>query len=148
MIRYDLRCAAGHEFEAWFRSSKAYDEQRSRCDVRCAVCGTAEVEKQLMTPAVVGGRNGNGEAPEKRPGEGPLSRPTSPLEAILKALRRHVEETSDYVGRDFAAEARRIHLGEAEARSIWGEASIEEAKALKEEGIPVAPIPWMRRTDG
>lgn len=143
MIRYDLRCGAGHEFEAWFRSSDAYDEQRAAGHVRCVVCGSDEVEKQLMAPAVHGGRRRS--AGEE---EAPLSRPRSPAEALLHALRRHIESTSDYVGADFAREARRIHLGEAEKRSIWGEASLEEARALCEEGVPVTPIPWMRRSQG
>ncbi len=149
MIRYDLRCAEGHAFEAWFRSSEAYDEQRRQGRVRCAVCGNAEVEKQLMTPAVHGGGNGNGAtAAPRAAAEAPLSRPATPLEAMLRVLRRRIEETSDYVGRAFADEARRIHLGEAEERPIWGEASLEEARALEDEGISVTPIPWMRRTDG
>ena len=67
---------------------------------------------------------------------------------MLAELRRHVEETSDYVGRDFADEARRIHEGESDKRAIWGEASTADAKSLKDDGIPVTPIPWMRRNDG
>jgi hypothetical protein len=137
LICYSLRCTEGHEFEAWFASSAAFDEQRAAGRVACAVCGSAEVEKALMAPSVQGGR----EAP-------PLSRPASPAEAALAELRRHIERTSDYVGRDFASEARRIHTGEAEKRSIWGEASREDARALKDEGVPVAPIPWMRKSDG
>ena len=137
MIRYNLRCADGHAFEAWFRSSAAFDEQRAAARVLCAVCGSAEVEKAPMAPSVRGGREAQ-----------PLSRPASPAEAALAKLRRHIERTSDYVGPDFAAEARRIHEGEAEKRAIWGEASREDARALKDDGIPVAPIPWMRRSDG
>lgn len=137
MICYSLRCAAGHEFEAWFRSSAAFEEQRSAARVRCAVCGRAEVEKAPMAPSVKAGRA----APD-------LARPASPAEALLAEMRRHIERTSDYVGPDFAAEARRIHTGEAEKRSIWGETSRAEARALKDEGIPVTPIPWMRRGDG
>lgn len=147
MIRYDLKCAAGHEFEAWFRSSEAYDELRSQGHVRCAICGRPDVEKQLMAPAVIGASGAGDTGADARSGGEALSRSASPMEAMLRALRKHIEEHSDYVGPEFAAEARRIHLGEAEARSIWGEASREEAEALKEEGIPVAPIPWMRRTD-
>lgn len=137
MICYSLRCTAGHEFEAWFASSAAFDAQRAEGRVSCAVCGSAEVEKAPMAPSVKAGRA----APE-------LGRPASPAEAALAGLRRHIERTADYVGPEFATEARRIHVGEAEKRSIWGEASRDEARALKDEGIPVAPIPWMRRGDG
>lgn len=143
MIRYSLKCAAGHEFEAWFRSSAAFDAQRGAGQVACAVCGTAEVEKAVMAPAVTGG----GARPEAAP-QPNLTKPASPAEAMVKQLRRHIETTSDYVGRNFAAEARRIHDGEADKRSIWGEASLSDAKELKDDGIPVAPIPWMRRSDG
>ncbi len=137
MIRYNLKCASGHEFEAWFRSSAAYDEQREAGQVGCAVCGTTEVEKAVMAPALKGDR------PE--PG---LTKPASPAEVVLTEMRRKVEATSDYVGRDFAAEARRIHDGEVAERAIWGEASRDDARSLKEDGVPIAPIPWMRRTDG
>jgi len=137
MIRYILRCAAGHDFDAWFASSAAFEEQRAVRRVACVVCGAAEVEKAPMAPSVRGGR-----------AAGELSRPASPAEAALAGLRRHVERSSDYVGPDFAAEARRIHAGEGAQRPIWGEASREEARALKDEGIPAVPIPFMRRNDG
>jgi hypothetical protein len=137
MIRYNLKCARAHEFEAWFRSSAAYDEQRRAGQVGCAVCGSAEVEKAVMAPALKGDRAG----PR-------LTKPASPTEAVLTEMRRKVEATSDYVGREFATEARRIHDGEGDKRAIWGEASLDDARALKDDGIPVAPIPWMRRTDG
>ncbi len=137
MIRYNLKCAHAHEFEAWFRSSAAYDQQRKAGQVGCAVCGATEVEKAVMAPALKGDR------PEPS-----LTMPASPAEAVLAALRRKIETTSDYVGREFATEARRIHDGEGAGRAIWGEASHADARALKDDGIPVAPIPWMRRTDG
>jgi hypothetical protein len=145
MIRYRLKCDAGHAFEAWFRSSEAFDQQRTAGRVGCAVCGSTAVEKAIMAPAVAGSDK---DAAKQAPGPGPLSRPASPVEAKLAELRRHIEATSDYVGRDFADEARKIHEGEADKRSIWGEASLADAKALHDDGVPVAPIPWMRRTDG
>jgi hypothetical protein len=137
VICYHLRCSAGHEFEAWFRSSAAFEEQRAAAQVSCAVCGGAEVEKSPMAPSVRAGRA----AAEP-------TRPASPAEALLASMRRHIERTADYVGAEFAAEARRIHAGEAKRRSIWGETSRSEARALADEGIPVTPIPWMRRSDG
>ena len=137
MIRYSLKCDQGHEFEAWFRSSAAYDEQRQAGHVGCVVCGSTKVEKALMAPGVKAER-----------AEANLSKPASPAEAMLAEMRRKIEATSDYVGKEFATEARRIHDGECDKRTIWGEASLDDARALKEDGVPVAPIPWMRRTDG
>jgi hypothetical protein len=146
MIRYSLKCGQAHEFEAWFRSSAAYEEQRASGHVCCAVCGSTEVEKALMTPGVTGERKGKRNEPDEA---GPsLSKPGSPAEAMLAEMRRKIETTSDYVGKEFATEARRIHEGESNKRAIWGEASLDDARALKEDGVPVAPIPWMRRTDG
>lgn len=140
MIRYSLKCASGHGFDAWFRSSDAYDGQRKAGHVACVVCGSTEVVKAVMAPAV------KGERPER---EAPkLTEPASPAEAVLSEMRRRIEKTSDYVGREFAAEARRIHEGESDRRAIWGEATLGDAKALKDDGIPVSPIPWMRRSDG
>lgn len=132
MIRYSLKCADGHRFDSWFRDSAAYDKLAAAGQVACAVCGSPKVEKTIMAPSVRGG-------------EAPLSKPKSPAEAALAKLRKHIEENSDYVGRDFAAEARRIHDGEADSRAIWGEARLDEAKALHDDGIPVAPIPWITR---
>jgi hypothetical protein len=143
MIRYNLKCARAHEFEAWFRSSAAFDEQRRAGQVGCAVCGSAEVEKAVMAPALMAAAAKAAPSPEPN-----LTTPTSPAEAVLAGLRRKIETTSDYVGREFATEARRIHDGEAAERAIWGEASREDARSLKEDGVPIAPIPWMRRTDG
>lgn len=137
MIRYDLNCENGHRFDSWFPNSAAFDDQIGRGLVLCPQCGTVKVTKALMAPAVAAGDN----APA------PLGTPASPAEAALQELRKKVETESDYVGSDFADEARRIHLGEAEARGIWGEASKNDAQALHDEGIPVAPLPFMRRND-
>lgn len=146
MIRYDLRCARGHGFDAWFRDSAAYDAQAAAGLVACAVCGSAQVEKQLMAPALR-----TTPAAPKAPGveaAGPAlpalsAAPDSPAAAALAALRKRVEETADYVGPRFAEEARRLHeTGEAE-RAIWGEATAAEAEALVEDGVPVAPLPWL-----
>jgi hypothetical protein len=142
MIRYSLKCDRSHEFEAWFRSSTAFDEQRQEGRVGCVVCGSTEIEKAIMAPAVANGSK------EQAIAEPDLTKPGSPAEAMLAEMRRKIETTSDYVGREFAAEARKIHDGETKKRSIWGEASIEDARALKDDGVPVAPIPWMRRADG
>lgn len=143
MIRYTLKCPEGHVFESWFASSDGYQTLRDGGHVTCTVCGSPEVEKALMAPAVPA--RDNAKAP---PVEAPLSRPANPAEAALKALRKKVETESDYVGASFADEARKIHLGEADARGIWGEATGAEARELADEGIPVAPLPFMKRLDG
>jgi hypothetical protein len=152
MIRYSLKCDHAHKFEAWFRSSAAYDEQRKAGQVDCAVCGSTEIEKAVMAPAVANASKQRERAEpnptEPNHTEPNLTKPNSPAEAMLAEMRRKIETTSDYVGREFATEARRIHDGETDKRAIWGEASLDDARALKEDGVPVAPIPWMRRTDG
>jgi hypothetical protein len=129
MVRYSLACADGHSFESWFQSATAFDDLAARGLLACAECGSSKVDKALMAPAVATAKS--------------LGEPRDPREAMLAAMRRHVEESSDYVGPSFAAEARRMHDGDAPARSIWGEARPEEAKALLEDGIPVAPLPFM-----
>lgn len=135
MIRYSLQCAQGHAFDSWFQSAGAYDVLAERGLVACAVCGGGEVTKAMMAPRV-------GAAPEAR-SERPLSRPASPAEQAMKALRDHVEKNSTYVGGRFAAEARAMHLGERDQAPIHGEARPDEARALIEEGVPIAPLPML-----
>jgi len=143
MIRYRLRCDSGHEFEAWFASSAGYDAQAERGLLSCAACGTAKVEKALMAPNVAKPSEGaradtTPVVPTKHPVAGQLP---APMREMLKKIREHVRETSDYVGDRFAEEARRIHYDESEARGIYGEATPAEARALHEEGIEVHALP-------
>jgi hypothetical protein len=140
VIRYSLRCAKEHRFDSWFGSSADFERLREAGHLACAVCGEAGVEKDLMAPGIAG----TAEAPPSG-GSAPLSTPASPAEQALAELRRRIEATSENVGRDFVREARRIHEGEAPARSIIGEARPAEARALVEDGIPVAPLPWSTR---
>ncbi len=144
MIRYRLRCDSGHEFEAWFPSSSGYDAQAERGLLSCAVCGASKVEKALMAPNVAK------QAEDLRAGAPALPASVKlplaaqlppPLREMLKKIREHVRENSDYVGDKFAEEARRIHYDEAEARGIYGEATMAEARELFEEGIEVHPLP-------
>jgi hypothetical protein len=148
MIRYALACDNGHEFESWFPSSASYDTQTERGLVTCPLCGSAKVAKQLMTPSL--GRKGSAKAePERQAAAVPsapapvamLSERDQAIRAMLKAVREHVVKTADYVGDGFADEARKMHYGEIEHRSIYGEANPADAKALIEEGIEVHPIP-------
>lgn len=139
MIRYSLKCRDGHEFESWFQNAAAYDALAASGQVECPVCGVRDVTKTLMAPAVAV-KSDAVTAPPARPD---LSTPANPLEEAMTALRRQIEEKSEYVGMNFATEARRIHQGDAPERAIYGEARPEEAKRLIEDGVPVAPLPFL-----
>lgn len=132
MIRYALRCDRGHAFDGWFRSSTGFETLRDAGQVACGDCGSTQVDRALMAPAV-------SEGPR------PLTTPQNPAEAALEALRRKVEASSDYVGLSFAAEARAMHEGERPARAIHGEARPDEARKLIEDGVPIAPLPFLPR---
>lgn len=140
MIRYALKCAEGHSFDSWFQSADAFDALAARGMVSCAVCGGVEVSKALMAPRVTGG-----DAPEApaKPEARPLSTPAHPAEQMLRAMREHLARHSTYVGGRFAEEARAMHLGERAEQPIHGEAKPDEARALIEEGIPIAPLPFL-----
>jgi hypothetical protein len=146
MIRYTLTCSGGHSFDSWFQNAAAFGALRGSGQLACPVCGDTEVDKALMAPAVVPGRAAEAAPVPAAAGSGPrpsLGEPQSELEAAIAALRRQIEESSDYVGLNFAAEARRIHDGDAPARAIHGEARPDEARKLIEDGIPVAPLPFL-----
>jgi hypothetical protein len=150
MITYDLCCERGHIFEGWFKDTSTYDKQAKRKLVACAVCGSTKVRKLPMAPAVAGTRSQNQEAP-LRSKKGYANHPDAPkvaeLMKELTKLREHIEANAEHVGPRFAEEARRIHYGETEKKSIYGEATENEARALNDEGIEVARIPWVRRAD-
>lgn len=133
MIRYALRCRQDHDFDSWFQSAEAFDRLAASGMVACAICGSTEVTKALMAPAL---------APAETADTRPLATPTSDLERKLAELRAHVEKTADYVGPDFARVAREMHAGAVPDRPIWGEAKAEEARSLIEDGVPVAPLPF------
>ena len=142
MIRYDLKCADGHEFEAWFASSAADDKLAAVGMVTCSLCGSDKVEKALMAPRVPKKGNSKTEHPAPTP-EPSLTAPVgAEVEKKLAALREEVEKNSDYVGDKFAAEARKMHTGDSEARAIHGEATLADAKSLIDDGVPVAPLPF------
>jgi len=163
MIRYALNCEQGHSFESWFANSAAYDKQAKRALVSCPVCGSAKVEKALMTPRLSRADIAEPQPPSPAP---PTPAPPKPIQPAplppippgktpvaimspqerevrqkLKELRDHVTKNASYVGPRFPEEARKIHYGETEHRSIYGEASPEEAKALHDEGIEFHPLP-------
>lgn len=124
MIKYQLVCASGHEFEGWFQSSTAYDDQVANGHVVCPVCGSLDVSKAVMAPNIA-------------------SRSIAQRQAVasMRKLRAEVESSAEYVGPRFAEEARKIHLEESEPRGIYGEATVADAKDLIEDGVPVMPLP-------
>ena len=134
MIRFTLNCQSEHSFESWFQSADAFDRLLASGLVTCPVCGGAEVSKSLMAPMLRPGRAAA--APSLRD-------PGTAQEAALAALRAQVEANSEYVGVNFVAEARAMHDGTSPERSIYGEARPEEAIRLLQDGIKVAPLPYM-----
>lgn len=142
MIRYHLKCAAGHGFDSWFKGAEAFSALQAAGQLSCPVCGESAVEKDLMAPAVRSARKA-ATAPTTATERPDLSTPASEIEEKIAALRRQIEENSEYVGMNFATEARRIHSGDAPERAIHGEAKPDEARAMIEEGLPVAPLPFL-----
>jgi hypothetical protein len=146
MIRYALKCAAGHAFDAWFASSASYEEQQEAEAIRCPNCGSADVCKAPMAPAVLRGRR-QGAKRERGTDAATTLKSEEPgtagsrTYAFLKGLREHLKANADDVGDRFAEEARKMHEGDAEEQSIYGEATADEAKSLYEDGIPVLPLP-------
>jgi len=164
MIRYALACADGHEFESWFQNSAAFDKQKKRGLVSCPVCGSTKVEKAIMAPRLARTDSEDAAPPMPQPPSIPaLPQPASAMPPLpvppgktavamtspqerelrnkLKELRDHVTKNAQYVGQRFPEEARKMHYGEIEHRSIYGEATPDDAKALAEEGIEFHPLP-------
>ena len=149
MIRYDLICDKGHEFDGWFSDSAAYDGQAKRGLVTCVHCGSAKIEKQLMAPGIPVKGNRRKEGPTKpaaaAPSQPVLASAFDPrqekLLQMMREMRKTVEENAEYVGNRFAEEARKIHYDESEKRGIYGETTARDAKALIEEGIDIHPLP-------
>lgn len=147
MIHYQLQCGSGHGFDGWFRDSAAFEAQAAKGLVVCPECAATEVTRALMAPAVA--RGAPAPAPPTPPSKAVAGeRMPDQLRALLQRMRAEVERNCDYVGPAFAAEARRIHNGESEARGIYGEATDAEAEALDADGVQVARIPWVPRADG
>jgi hypothetical protein len=143
MIVFDLKCSPrGHVFEAWFDSSSAFEDQKGRGLVACPLCGSAEIAKAPMAPAV--GAKGNSSPPSSS-SESLFGGAPAEVKAMLAAaaaLQKTLLAGSESVGPRFASEARAIHLGEAAPRPIHGEATRAEAESLIEEGVAIAPLPF------
>ena len=134
MIKYSLRCSDGHNFEAWFSSSKAYEDQTQDSLVLCPLCDSREIKKNIMSPNV--GKKGN---------KSNTNNDVKKIEVMMNKVRKHVEKNYEYVGKKFPEEARAMHYEEKESKDIYGESSIEEAKELIEEGIDIHPIPGINK---
>ena len=171
MILYDLRCRKNHVFEAWFRDSAAYDDQAEAGEIACPTCGSKKAEKAPMAPRLAKGGLATGglskgsaktdevqraeaqttetQATETQTAETAKAETAKAAEAMraLRGLRRKVEDNFDYVGPQFAEEARKIHYGESDAHNIYGETSDQEAKELRDEGVAFTRIPWAPRQD-
>jgi hypothetical protein len=144
MIRYDLICEQGHEFDAWFSDSASYDEQAKRGFVECMHCGSAKVEKQIMAPNIGAKSNRRNELAPHAP-QAMMTPPADPrmqaMMQMMREMRSHVEANAENVGDNFAEEARKQHYNETEKRGIYGNATPGDARALIEEGIEVMPLP-------
>jgi hypothetical protein len=156
VIHYQLRCADDHEFDGWFKDSGNFEKQAKRGLIACPICASTKVDRALMAPRLAA--KGRIIEHEPQPVVNPVSAPPAPVQAaggvipdqmraLLHKLRSEVEKNCDYVGPDFAKEARKIHNGEAEPRGIYGESTEAEAEALADDGIGVARIPWLPRAD-
>ena len=154
MIRYTLACDKGHQFESWFADSAAYDKQAKRKLVTCPHCSSAKVDKTIMAPQIATSKKRAktaGMAPIEAPAPSPATAENTPVAMIspqeqefrskLKELREHLTKNSDNVGTKFPDEARKMHYGEIEHRSIYGEATPKDAKEMLDEGIEFHPLP-------
>ena len=161
MIHYQLRCSQDHEFDGWFKDSAGFERQAKRGLVECPVCSDTKVERALMTPAVSKREKKVAREEAPAPVPAPSAPPQPPAEAmlaggkvpaevvaLLQRVRAEVEKSCDYVGPQFADEARKMHRGESDKRGIYGETTPDEAEALADEGIEVNSIPWVPRADG
>lgn len=140
MIVIDLRCARQHRFEAWFRDAETGEEQVRAGQVACPLCADRSITRLPSAPHIA-------KSVERLPAPPADAVDASVATEMMAWLRQRIGESFDYVGEAFAEEARRIHYGETERHDIYGEASDDEAAALKEEGIAVWRLPWPRRND-
>jgi hypothetical protein len=164
MIVFDLRCPKSHVFEGWFRDSAAFEEQTAAGDLACPVCGSDDIVKALTAPNIPAKSNARrapapvvmtdepasevmASTPAMAPGGGPSPEVYAAAMTALRALHQDIEKNCDYVGENFAEEARKIHYGETDPRGIYGEATPDEARELREEGVEVMALPRPPRED-
>lgn len=143
MINYALKCGQSHSFDSWFQSATAFDTLKAAGHVTCPICGNGQVEKAIMAPRITTGRKAARPVDDQTPPMPVQLGPNPDAETALAKLKAEIQANSDYVGMNFAAEARAIHEGDAPKRAIYGEAKLDEARALIEDGVPVAPLPFI-----
>jgi hypothetical protein len=159
MIHYQLRCGQAHGFDGWFSDSAGFEKQAKLGLIECPECGGTDIERALMAPALAKREMlpvpveapavpPPAAAPVASPGKALAGRVPAQMLAALQKMRAEIEKNCDYVGPDFADQARAMHRGEIEPKGIYGETSDEQAESLAEEGIAVAKIPWVPRADG
>lgn len=155
MIYYQLRCGQAHGFDGWFSDSASFEKQAKRGLIECPQCGGTDIERALMAPALA--KRDAAPVPVEEPAapaEKPAAEPEKVVRlpaqmlAALQRMRAEVEKTCDYVGPNFADQARAMHRGEIKPKGIYGETTEEQAESLADEGISVAKIPWVPRADG
>lgn len=166
MILFDIKCSDGHVFEAWFQNNEAYEKQ-ANCDlIECPMCGCTKISKSLMSPNI----SPKGEVVDYSSNEGSghdnhkvmvsahsvatndvssedVKRALEHMHNTMAKFRRQVEKSCEYVGTNFAEEARKIHYGEGEKRGIYGETTVRETEELIEEGIDILPVPGSDKLD-
>jgi len=131
VISYSLRCHKGHEFDGWFRDSAAFEQQSERGQLNWLSCNSIRIEKAIMAPALSGTKKSvRSKAADAKQ-----------MRQFATGLRKYIQEHAEYVGPNFAEEARKIHYGETPDRHIYGEATPKQAQELVEEGVDVAPLP-------
>tara|TARA_B100001248_G_C27388786_1_gene461157 strand:- start:375 stop:800 length:426 start_codon:yes stop_codon:yes gene_type:complete len=140
MILFDLCCEHDHIFEAWFASSSQYEDQKKKKLINCPICNSNKIKKALMAPKLKGSKKNSKTIPHDVLND-------SSVINKFKKLKKFVEENTVDVGKDFTEEARKIHYGETERKSIRGETTKEQAEELLDEGIPIARLPWTSRED-
>ena len=149
MILYDLTCQHEHRFESWFRNSGAVEKLVKAGQVACPVCGSRKVQKAPMAPMIgksISKSSSDNNVPAKSQ-NGELVVAVEQAANAINQLREMIEKNLEHVGGKFPEEARRIHYGESKKRSIYGDASADETRALLDEGIEVRAIPWSRRNN-
>ena len=135
MINYTLKCDQNHTFDSWFKSAEAFEMLVKKSMVVCSECGSTKITKAIMAPSVSTSRKKDNKPPE--------SEKKSKLKNDILELKKKIEANSEYVGTNFANEARSMYLGETPERSIYGEAKADDAKKLIDDGIPVMPLPFL-----
>lgn len=166
MILFDIKCSDGHVFEAWFQNNEAYEQQVDNDLVECPLCGCTKISKSLMAPNISAKGNTAGESyqsardnedhkvmvsahsdPTNEVSSDDVKRALDHMHNTMAKFRRQVEKSCEYVGDNFADEARKIHYGEGEKRGIYGETTIRETEELLEEGIDILPVPGSDKLD-